>query len=206
METRTLAPATPGWHHFEVGVTPAGVTIKLDGSVLATNVFVTSFNKVSLEVWGGFCPACSNNTDGIAYFDDFSAVWGRSNICPLSQGFWKNHASLWPVTTLTIGGTPYMEAQLLTVLGTPPQDDAVLILAHQLIASLLDIDNGSDPSPVSGVIADAQSALAGINLLSHPPVAPNSVLGRQMVSDAATLDRYDNGDLTPNCTAKVPGQ
>ncbi len=76
-------------------------------------------------------------------------------------------------------------SQLLTVLGNSANGDAVSILADQLIAALLNIDNGSDPSSVSAVIADAQTLLAGTNLLAHTAVPTN---------------------LTPNCTVKVPGQ
>src|SRR5215471_1211924 len=57
--------------------------------------------------------------------------------CPLTQGFWKNHPTAWPVSTLTLGTVSYTEAQLLNILGTSPGSkggaDASLILAHQLI-------------------------------------------------------------------------
>jgi hypothetical protein len=129
-----------------------------------------------------------------------------TNACPLSHGFWKNQPSGWPVTSLTLGGITYTQAQLLTVLGNSTNGDAVSILADQLIAALLNIDNGSDPSPVSAVIADAQTLLAGTNLLSHTDVPTHSAKGQKMLADAAVLDSYNNDNLTPNCTVKVPGQ
>jgi len=129
-----------------------------------------------------------------------------TNVCPLTQGFWKNHPQVWLVTTLTIGGTTYTETQLLTVLGKSANGDAVSILADQLIAALLNIDNGSDPSSVSAVIADAQTLLAGTNLLAHTAVPTKSAQGQKMLADAAVLDSYNNDNLTPNCTVKVPGQ
>ena len=73
-------------------------------------------------------------------------------------------------------------------------------------AALLDIGNGSDPSSVSAAIADAQTLLTGINLLAHTAVPTNSAKGQQMLADAEALDDFNNGNLTPNCTAKVPGQ
>jgi hypothetical protein len=129
-----------------------------------------------------------------------------TNVCPLTQGFWKNHPQSWPVTSLTIGGITYTRTQLLTVMGNSAGGDAVVILADQLIAALLNIDNGSDPSSVSAVIADAQTQLTGINLLSHTAVPTKSAKGQQMQSDASVLDSYNNDNLTPNCTVRVPGQ
>ncbi len=95
---------------------------------------------------------------------------------------------------------------MLTVLGNSANSDAVSILADQLIAALLNIDNGSDPSSVSAVIADAQTLLAGTNLLAHTAVPTNSAKGQKMLADAVVLDSYNNDNLTPNCTVKVPGQ
>src|SRR5713101_2765708 len=58
---------------------------------------------------------------------------------PLTQGYWKTHQSVWfaKVKGLTLGTTFYTDAQLLTILNTPPKGDASLILADQLIAALL---------------------------------------------------------------------
>jgi len=116
--------------------------------------------------------------------------------CPLTQGYWKNHPNAWPVTSLTIGGATYTQAQLLTILGTPPkQGNAVLILGHQLIAAELNIANGSDPSPILATILDADSLLSGISLLNGY-VSASSALGQQMTADANLLDEYNSGLLT----------
>src|SRR5579859_6044248 len=81
--------------------------------------------------------------------------------CTFTQGYWKNHPSAWPVTSLTIGGVSYTEAQLLTIFGDAPGGDASLILAHQLIAALLNVDNGAVPSAtVQQAINDAQAWMA----------------------------------------------
>ena len=45
-----------------------------------------------------------------------------ANLCPLTQGFWKNHPNAWDgVTSLMIGGLTYSKADLLTILATPPR-------------------------------------------------------------------------------------
>jgi hypothetical protein len=120
--------------------------------------------------------------------------------CPLTQGFWKNHPDAWPVSSLMIGGATYSKAVLITVLQTPPSGgNAVLILGHQLIAALLNLKNGSIPTPqVSAAIADAQALLTGINLQSGF-VDVSSTLGQQMVADSAILDSFNSGAFTPVC-------
>jgi hypothetical protein len=121
-----------------------------------------------------------------------------SNVCPLTQGFWKNHPSAWPVTSLEIGGVTLTEAQLIDILETPPKGgNAVLILEHQLIATLLNIANGSNSTPILSTVADAQSLLTG-NVGTF--VSSSSALGQGMVADSNTLDSYNNSALTPTCT------
>ena len=121
--------------------------------------------------------------------------------CPLSQGYWKNHSDAWPVTSLTLGNETYTQAELLALLRTPVRGDASLILAHQLIAAKLNIANGSDPAPVSATITDADSLLSGFAGKLPYHVRPSSPTGQAMVGDAATLDSYNNGQMTPDCTS-----
>jgi len=122
------------------------------------------------------------------------------NKCPLSQGFWQNHPNAWPVASLTLGSQTYTQAELLTLLDTPVRGDASLILAQQLIAAKLNIDNGSDPTPISATITDANSLLRGFAGKLPYDVDPSSATGQAMVTDATVLDSYNNGELTPDCT------
>lgn len=121
--------------------------------------------------------------------------------CPLTQGFWKNHPSAWPLTSLTLGGQTYTQAELLTILTTPVGSggsaDASLILADQLIAAKLNIANGS--APISDTVAAADALLGGFTGKLPYGVTPSSVTGQAMVNNADTLDNYNNGQLTPNC-------
>ena len=120
--------------------------------------------------------------------------------CPaLTQGFWKNHQSAWRVTSLTLGTTNYTAAQLETILTTPAGGDASLILAHQLIAALLNIANGTDPSPVSATILDANTLLGAGPIPEG--IKPSSPLGQEMVNDAAILENFNQGNVTQVCAA-----
>jgi YVTN family beta-propeller protein len=172
-----------------VAITPDGthayVTNFRDTTV---SVIATATNTVVATIPVGSGPAGVAITPSPALF-----------ACPQGQGFWKNHPDAWPVTTLTLGSQTYTQTALLTLFDTPPRGDASLILAHQLIAAKLNVANGSNPAPISSTIADAD------NLFSQFPgklpynVRTSSAIGQQMVNDANVLDRYNNGDLTPDC-------
>ena len=77
--------------------------------------------------------------------------------CTYTQGYWKNHAEDWPVTSLVIAGETYTQAELLAILRTSVRGDMSIGLAHQLIAAMLNVANGA-PAPAE--IAEAQLFLA----------------------------------------------
>jgi hypothetical protein len=118
---------------------------------------------------------------------------------PLTQGYWKNHTGAWnDGSGLTLGTSFYSNDQLENLLQTPVKGDASVDLAHQLIAALLNIDNGTTGIPVQSVINDAN------NLLGAGPIPENvkasSPIGQQMEGDAAVLDSYNSGQITNACS------
>jgi len=125
---------------------------------------------------------------------------GPAAACPpLTQGYWKNHTDAWrDGSGLTLGTNFYTNAQLETLLETPVRGDASLELAHQLIAALLNIDNGTTGIPIQSTIADANN-LIGSGILPEN-VNPSSPLGQQMEGDASILDQYNNGLITTACS------
>lgn len=122
--------------------------------------------------------------------------------CVYTQGYWKNHPDAWCVDGLEIGGEEYSKDQLLTVLWTPPRrGNAVLILAHQLIAALLNIEcNGVTPPPeVKAAIASAHSLLSDYDITTGYERA-SSDIGQKMVAAAKVLDDFNNGGYgIPHC-------
>jgi len=117
--------------------------------------------------------------------------------CTLTQGYWKTHEENWPVGSLTLGNTTYTQAQLLVILNTPPQGDASLILAHQLIAALLNQASGASSSAqVSAAIADAQAWMAANADANGLPygVAAKTAAGAQAVALSKTLTSYNEGN------------
>jgi len=136
--------------------------------------------------------------DGFGTADAISEIiadcGSSANDCPLSQGFWKNHPDAWPVADLVIGGMTYSMEELMEILRTPPKKgNSNLILAHQLIAALLNIANGSDASVIADAVADAQSYLTGEDLPG------DYQKDKQMNAIGGDLDYYNNRWLTPDC-------
>ena len=133
-------------------------------------------------------------------FDFLDNVSVTAAPCPQSQGFWKNNPDAWPVNSLMLGSQTYTKTELLTILTTPTRGDASLILADQLIAAKLNIANGSgEPAPVPSTITHADSVLSGFSGKLPYNVSPSSPNGQAMVTDATTLDNYNNGLLTSGC-------
>jgi len=113
--------------------------------------------------------------------------------CTHSHGYWKNHPEEWPVTTLVIGNKTYNQAELLQILKTPPRGDATYLLARQLIAAKLNIANGSDPTDIAQVIADADAWL-----VEHPLGSdPDNPERREGIALANLLARYNGGGSGP---------
>jgi hypothetical protein len=117
--------------------------------------------------------------------------------CTFTQGYWKTHPSAWPVTSLTIGGVSYSEQRLLDLFNTAPMGDASLILAHQLIAALLNTANGAAPSAaVNQAINDAQTwmvANRGSNAGLPYGVSAGSAAGQQATALTQSLDNFNSG-------------
>jgi hypothetical protein len=70
-------------------------------------------------------------------------------------------------------------------------------LAHQLIAAQLNIDNGTDPTPIQATLADANN-LIGSGIVPEA-IAPSSPTGQQMEDDESILDDFNSGGITNAC-------
>jgi cysteine-rich repeat protein len=151
------------------------------------------------------CPKdedCPNDDDDCPKDDDDCPKPPEEDVCPLTQGFWKNHPEDWPVETLTLGDETFTQDELLAILNAPPAGgDASLILAHQLIAALLNIASGTDDDPVDDEIAEAQLLLEDCDLIEDgdfgcEPVGEDR---ERMIALADTLDDFNNGEFSEGC-------
>ena len=114
--------------------------------------------------------------------------------CVAGQGFWKNHAELWPVDSLTLGAQDYTQQELLILLHTPIRGDASLILAKQLIAAELSIASGADDAAVADAIAQAHELLSEFEGKLPFGFSPSSSAGQTAVHLAGELDRFSKGE------------
>lgn len=123
----------------------------------------------------------------------------QAQVCPASQGYWKNHVDSWPSASLVLGNETYSVSELVGLLRTPSRGDASLILSHQLVAAKLNIAAGSDPEPIEDALADTDTVLASFASRLPLGIRPSSDAGRQMVELSKVLDEYNNRGLTPEC-------
>ncbi len=126
------------------------------------------------------------------------------NICGVTWGYWKNHVSLWPVTSLVLGSQTYSQTELINILGMAVKGDASISLAHQLIAAKLNVFNGTNPTTDNGAIAAADALLSPLTGKLPYNVAASSTLGQQMTVVEGQLDDFNSdGKLQPGCV--MPG-
>jgi hypothetical protein len=150
---------------------------------------------------GNAIPGLSSN-----YTVNYSSLAGSQisvvnpNKCPLKQGVWKNSTNTWPLSSMILGAQTYTTAETVAILRTSTKKDASLILARQLIATKLNIANGSNPEPISATVNHADALLSTYGGKLPYAVKPSSTAGRPMVEDSNQLDSYNSGALTSGCT------
>jgi hypothetical protein len=120
-------------------------------------------------------------------------------VCPRSQGYWKNHLEAWPITSVTLGNESYTQQEARAIMRTPTWGNASIILARQLIAAKLNIENGSNPDAAAETIEAADDLLGRCAGRLPYAVRTRTEAGKEMLEHARVLDAYNNGWLTPNC-------
>ena len=165
----------------------------------ATNVYLHGFSVDPLTL-----NACLTNP----YVVEFLPC-GQG--CVYTQGYWKTHPCDWPSPfdpqvrrtrcgegctpdpehQMFVGNIGYTQVQLLQAFERRPQGNALVILAHQLIAALLNVRNGATP-PGGTMIADGMALIGNLNILTDS-VPASSELGQRMIAVAERLDDYNNG-------------
>jgi hypothetical protein len=135
-----------------------------------------------------------------------SIIQCPSTGCPATFGFWKHHpfpASMFVNGFSSIGCRNYSAADLLDILNMSPSGgNAVIILAHQLIAAIANYDAGAKQTPeATAAIGAAIDLLCANNVnLSSAFVQASTSLGQQMTALADTLDVYNSS--APDCEGR----
>ena len=122
--------------------------------------------------------------------------------CTYTQGYWKNHTEVWPVGSLTLGTVNYTAAQLLAIFNQPAVGNGLISLAHQLIATKLNLANGAIPTPaVTAAIAAADAMIGG---LVAPPIGAGSLAPGATSGLTTTLDNFNQGITGPGHCGSTP--
>lgn len=123
--------------------------------------------------------------------------------CTFTQGFWKTHPEVWPVSSLTLGSVTYTAAQLGDIFGEPVAGNGLISLAHQLIAAKLNVANGADATDAAQAIADADALIGGLIV---PPVGSGSLAPSDTSALVDALTAFNEGTTGPgHCPDEAGG-
>jgi len=78
--------------------------------------------------------------------------------CTFTQGWYKNHTSSWPSGSLTPNTVWDGGKTIIDLFNTPPKGSQYIILAHQYITALLNIQGGSSVPPAVQTALDTAAA------------------------------------------------
>jgi hypothetical protein len=110
----------------------------------------------------------------------------------LTRGYWVNHPENWPVAGLYLGSTWYDQAAAMTILQRATRGDKSYSMAAQLIATKLNLANGTDVSCIGTEVCAADAWLD-----AHPMDrgrTPDDVWATGSAVHQS-LDDYNNGRL-----------
>lgn len=101
----------------------------------------------------------------------FCSTAACEEMCIYGFGYWKTHGpgdtppgnqeNMWPVESLTLGGTEYNYQELIDIMNMPVNGDEIISLEHHLIAAKLNVANGAGNEEIEAVIETADMILTG---------------------------------------------
>lgn len=117
-----------------------------------------------------------------------------NNVGTGTQGYWKNHLSAWPLSSITVGGVTYTAANANNLLSRPPKGDQTWSMFRQLVAAMLNVAYGTNPTCIQSVI-DAGNAWLTTYPLGSGVKASSAAWNDNGEDIHSTLDAYNNGQL-----------
>lgn len=171
------------------------VTATGDGSVQTVNLGNT-IGVVKMEVIMGSNRTGSGAIDNIVFCPEPPKTG-----CTRTQGYWKNHSKYDPKrydATWAKGGedTKFFKSSFTyySILSVEPKGNAYYILAHQYVATTLNLKVASAPAPV--LSAHVQATIF-FNTYTPAQIAGNKALHTLATQLAGILDAYNNGITGP---------
>jgi hypothetical protein len=119
---------------------------------------------------------------------------GGGGGCTYTQGYWKNHPEAWVIDAMTLGTVPYDQGDLLAIFGTPTGTNGLISLAHQLIATKLNIANGADPTAIQSSVSAADALIGGLVV---PPLGTGYLAPATTSALVTALTDYNEGTTGP---------
>jgi hypothetical protein len=181
------------------------VTIEIGDLFDETGVTTTDTDELSHSTAYVFCAYA--NASGEQLRSEYSTTYERTtdvrDDCLFTQGYWKNHPSDWPVSTLMLGTVSYTAAELLSILNTPAQGNGLIFLAHQVIATKLNIAGGASGTYIAPTVAAADALIDGLVV---PPVGAGYLDPASASGLTNTMDEYNNGEYGSDPCVPVPVQ
>jgi hypothetical protein len=114
--------------------------------------------------------------------------------CTVSLGYWQKHPDSWSrVTSLKLGSVTYTQAQILAILRWPARGNGLVSLAHQLIATRLNLLLGVVPPASIQHAIDQADAAIGATVV--PPVGGGRLVPCATRPLTWTMRRFNNGWL-----------
>jgi hypothetical protein len=114
-----------------------------------------------------------------------------SGHCTYTQGWYKTHTSSWPSGSLAPISVWDGGKTIIDLFNTPPRGSQYIILAHQYITALLNIQGGSNvPPAVQSALDTAAAYFAGGGAGTGDPNV-------DITGVSTILDNYNNGLVGP---------
>lgn len=124
-----------------------------------------------------------------------------SGDCTYTQGYWKNHPKDWPLTKFSLGNVQYDQAELLEIFNTSVTGNDLIALAHQLIASKLNVAYGASKEYISDDILYADTLIGDLIV---PPVGDGNLSSAEARDVLDDLDEFNNGlGGPPHCSEPI---
>jgi hypothetical protein len=111
--------------------------------------------------------------------------------CTYTQGWYKNHTDQWPAGSLTPNTVFDGGLTIIALFNTPPKGSQYIILAHQYLTALLNVQGGSSvPPAVQTALNTAADYFNGGGAGTGDPSV-------DITGIATILDNYNNGLTGP---------
>ncbi len=113
--------------------------------------------------------------------------------CVHSQGYWKNHPSAWPLSSIRLGTIVYTKTQAIAVLMQPANGNGLVSLAHQLIAAKLNVATGASAGTLITGAISTSDALIGSKV--SPPFGTGFLAPRITSHLADDLEEFNDDEM-----------